>query len=74
MNLLIRELKEFQKFPKLYNFENHPISQIFQFQELANFQNLLIHKTIKIPRIFKSVNYRICNLTVRKMSTNVKIY
>ena len=63
--------KKFQKFPKFYNIENYrtsiieklknnQISEIVEFQKLANFQNLTICKTIEIPRISNlMVNYHI---------------
>ena len=40
---------EFEKFPKISNFEEHQISKIFQFRTIINFQNTTIYKTIKIP-------------------------
>ena len=63
--------KKFQKYPKLYNFENHQISiidklkknnkisEIVEFQKLANFQNFTICKTIKFPKISNLINYHI---------------
>ena len=45
----IHNLETSEKFPKFYNSENHQISQIFEFQKMANFQNLTISQTIKIP-------------------------
>ena len=61
--------KKFLKFPKFYNFENNQISiiekleknnkisEIVEFQKLANFQNLTICKTIKILKNSNLVNY-----------------
>ena len=67
-----------KKTPKFYNFENHQISiidklkknnqssEIVEFLKLANFDNLIFCKTIKIQKISNSmVNYQICILSVR---------
>ena len=48
------------EFPLLTNSKKNQISEIVECQKLANFQNLIICKTIKIPRISNlMVNYHI---------------
>ena len=83
--MVLQIKKKILKFPKFYNFENHQISiivkqkknqisKIVKFQKLANFWNLTICKTIKIPKISNlMVNYQICILSVRITKTIIKI-
>ena len=48
------------KFSLLTNLKkNNKISESVEFQKLANFQNLTIRKTIKVPKISNLVNYHI---------------
>ena len=50
---------KYKKFPKFFNFKKPQISKILQFRTTRNFQNTAIWKTIKIPRIYNFINYRI---------------
>ena len=73
----ISQILQFRKSPNFYYLEtqiNNQASEIVEFQNLENFQNLPICKTIKIPKNSNLlIHYQICISSVRIIQTIFKI-